>query len=269
MLFNSRRAVQRLIATSIKLQKNPVQSYQHIKNMETEALKAQLQEMYDNPNVIEDYPNVYKPTYTLELDRCGELLLYSANPLQTKTVYFKYPYVFFESFIPLSLGLFILNPFELAWTWNYLNLVPLCSFWIPRAWYFYSLQFRVRKMWLLRGGKYVKIERTTLAGDTNTDWAEVRYFKPLTDDFRNFEDKETCEFLDDEGQLKYELGTELDHFLHMGTNAQDVNLFFVKEGTVHHPEVFDAIMRGYHVDTTDFVINTSHNERTREGHYNH
>lgn len=269
MLFNSRRAVQRLLAGSLKLNKQTVQLYQHIKDMEIEAKKAKLQEMYDNPNLIENYPNTYKPSYTLELDRCGELLVYSAEPFKTKTIYFKYPYILYESFIPLGLNMFIMNPFELSWQWNYLFLVPLCCFWMPRAWYFYSLQARVRKMWLLRGGKYVKLERTTLAGDTYTDWAEIRYFKPLTEDFRNYDDKDNSEFLTEQGQLKYELATELDHFMHMGTNAQDFNLFFVKEGTVHHPEVFDAIARGYHIDTTDFVINTSHNERSREPHYNY
>ena len=269
MLFNSRKAIPKLLANSFRLYKRPAQFYLHIKDMENEAKRAQVQQMYDEPNLIEAYPQVYKPTYTLELDRCGELLVYSAEPLKVKTVYFKYPFIFLESFIPICLFMFIENPFELSWHWNYLNLVAMNVLWMPRAWYYYSLQFRIRKMWLLRGGKYVKIERTTLAGDTYTDWAEIRYMQPITEDFRNYENKDEAEFLTDEGQLKYELGVELEHFMHMGTNSQDINLFFVQEGTIHHPEVFDAIVRGYHIDTTDFVINTDHNERTREPHYNY
>lgn len=269
MQLNSRKLIQKLFLNSVRLHKHPIQSYQHIKDMEKEAKKAQIQKLYDEPNLIEDYPYVHKPSYTLELDRCGELLVYSAEPFKAKTIYFKYPYILFESFIPLCLWGFIENPFDLSWYWNYLNLAALNLLWMPRAWYFYSLQNRVRKMWLLRGGKYLKVERTTLAGDTYTNWIEIRYIKPITEDLRNYDDKENAEYLNETGQLKYELAIELEHFLHMGTNSQDANLFFVKEGTVHHPEVFDAICRGYHIDTNDFVINTAHNERTREPHYNY
>lgn len=34
-------------------------------------------------------------------------------------VIFKYPFVLYESLIPLSLGLYYLNPFGLDWTWNF------------------------------------------------------------------------------------------------------------------------------------------------------
>lgn len=42
----------------------------------------------------------------------------------------------------------------------------------------------------------------------------------------------------------------------------------MKEGIVHHPEIFEAVIKGYNVDTTDFVINTADNVRSREGNYN-
>ncbi len=41
------------------------------------------------------------------------------------------------------------------------------------------------------------------------------------------------------------------------------------EGTVHHPELFEAAVKGFNVDTSDFVINTGHNLRAREGNHNH
>ena len=248
--------------------KTPQRTFLHIKNVEREAKKAENQKTFDQEGLIEDYSKVYKPTYTLELDRCGELLVYSCSPLAHKTVYMKYPYILFESMIPLAGFMLIMNPFELVWYWNYVNLLLMNVLWMPRAWYFYSLQHRVRKMWLLRGGKYIKVERTTVAGDTLVDWAEIRFVNPLTEDLRNYDDHENAEFLDESGQLKYELGLELEHMMIMGTTVQDLSLFFMKEGTVHHPEVFEAIARGYHVDTDDFVINTAHNERTRESHYN-
>lgn len=42
----------------------------------------------------------------------------------------------------------------------------------------------------------------------------------------------------------------------------------MKEGVVHEPELLEAALKGYNIDTSDFVINTSNNLRSREGHYN-
>lgn len=40
-------------------------------------------------------------------------------------------------------------------------------------WYWRSLNYKVRKMSLLRGGKVIKIETNTLANDWNTSWVET------------------------------------------------------------------------------------------------
>ena len=41
-------------------------------------------------------------------------------------------------------------------------------------------------------------------------------------------------------------------------------MYLKEHGTVHHPELFEAAMKGYNIDTTDFVINTADNVRYRE-----
>jgi hypothetical protein len=51
-------------------------------------------------------------------------------------------------------------------------------------------------------------------------------------------------------------------------NMTNVNLFFTEKGTVHEPELFEAAMKGFHIDTTNFSINTSHDKLVWEGHYN-
>jgi hypothetical protein len=48
---------------------------------------------------------------------------------------------------------------------------------------------------------------------------------------------------------------------------QDVILRFKSHGTVHEPELFEAAIKGYNIDTTDFVINTADNIRFREGNH--
>jgi len=54
----------------------------------------------------------------------------------------------------------------------------------------------------------------------------------------------------------------------MGVTSQDIVYWFMKEGVIHHPELFEAVCKGYNVDTSDFVINTAHNMRAREGNHN-
>lgn len=250
------------------LQRNSKRTFSHIKDMEKENFKAQMQKQFDESSKIEVYAKIYKPTYTLEFNRVGELLLYSCNPLRHREVYLKYPYVFYESLSPLLLFMFIENPFHLSWATTYLFFFGAQMLWFPRAWYLNSMQYRIKKMWLLRGGKVIKFERETIAGDKLTNWVEVQHFRPLTEDFKEFEDEE-ADFLNEEGQLKYELGTELEHFRQWSVTEQDVNVFFLKEGIVHQPEVFEAVVKAYHVDTTDFVINTALDDRTREPNFSH
>lgn len=88
MLFRSAR---RLLKPSLLHSQR--QAINHIKNMNEENLRVQVEELARQPAVI---PNdrVYKPTYTIEFNREGEVLLYSADPLKNETFYFKYPYIF-------------------------------------------------------------------------------------------------------------------------------------------------------------------------------
>ena len=251
---------------SARLVANIRRNFKQFLSMKRENKRALVQEAFDNQNTISKVA-VYKPTYTLEFDRCGELLLYSCDTLRHKTIYFKYPYVLYEAMVPFFLWMFIVNPFAIYWSFNYVNLLLANFLCFPRAWYLRSMQYRIRRMYLLRGGRYVKFERNSIAGDQFTNWGEVREFQPLTQDFRDFADPQTTEFLNKEGQLNYELGVECENFRQYSITEQDVAIFFMKEGIVHHPEVFDAVVRGLHIDTSDFVINTANEERSREPSY--
>lgn len=54
-------------------------------------------------------------------------------------------------------------------------------------------------MWLLRGGKIVRIETTTLANDVNIFLTEAWQFHPLTQDLKQFDDRDNADFLAEEG----------------------------------------------------------------------
>ena len=46
-------------------------------------------------------------------------------------------------------------------------------------------------------------------------------------------------------------------------------MYFLKEGVVHHPELMEAALKGFNIDTSDFTINTAEVSRAREGNHGH
>lgn len=136
----------------------PKANLNHVQNMLEENLKYDAQKYNDDAAVLQKTSRIYKPTYSIEFNREGEVLVYSADPIKNSVVYFKYPYVLYEAAIPLSIWAWIYNPLELTKnTVNLLLIYPNLA-WIPRMWYWRSLQYKIQRMYLLRGGKVAKIE---------------------------------------------------------------------------------------------------------------
>lgn len=90
----------------------------------------------------------------------------------------------------------------------------------------------------------------------------------LSQDLKRFDD-EKAEFLTTEGKLKYEVGIQCDHIHITISNANNEVVYLMKEGTVHHPEILEQVVKGYNIDTTDFVINTEDNVRWLEPNKNY
>jgi hypothetical protein len=88
MLFKS---VPKALSRSLLRQARPTVG--HIKNMDEENVRV-LGEQLESQSDLVKTSRVYKPTYTIEFNREGEALIYSANPLKNETIYFKYPYIF-------------------------------------------------------------------------------------------------------------------------------------------------------------------------------
>ena len=83
-------------------------------------------------------------------------------------------------------------------------LIPLA--WMPHALYWKALERKIHKLYLLRGGKFVKICTQNAMGDRFQSWANINEFNVLTADYKEFEEPaEDADFLSREGQLKYEL----------------------------------------------------------------
>ena len=102
-------------------------------------------------------------------------------------------------------------------------------------------------------------------GDRFYSWANNNEMRLITEDYEDFADPvEEENFLRKDGQLKYEVQVQLDNYVDHAITVQDEVISFMKEGTVHQPEVFDMVLKGYNIDTSDFEINTEHNMRFNE-----
>lgn len=90
----------------------------------------------------------------------------------------------------------------------------------------------------------------------------------LSQDKKRFDD-DNAELLDQEGKLRYEVGIQCDHINISISNTNNEVVYLMKEGTVHEPEILDQVVKGYNIDTTDFVINTEDNVRWLEPNKNY
>lgn len=89
----------------------------------------------------------------------------------------------------------------------------------PRMWYLSDLKYMINKMFLLRGGRVLKIETMSISGERYTHWFETFTVRPLTADLKNFDDRDEADFLQEEGQLKHDLAIEVEDMKEFGQNA--------------------------------------------------
>ena len=241
-----------------------------MKNLHEIVWTAQAELTQRTAKYLERTDKVYKPSQTLEFNRDGELLIYSCDNVKNSTVYLKYPYVMYDAMIPLAYYLFFVNPF--SWSWQFLSVLfygANAVGWLPHVLYWKHLEKKIHKLYLLRGGKYVRIWTQNPMGDRFYSWAHICEFNLLTENYEDFaEPVEDEKFLNKTGQLKYELQVQLDNYVDHAVMVQDETIYFMKEGTVHQPEVFEWVMKGYNIDTSDFTINTDHSVRFNEPNHN-
>lgn len=268
---------QALAASSVHSMKSksltpvPQRGFRQVKNLHEIVYTAQAELSQRTAKYLERTDKVYKPSQTLEFNREGELLLYSCDNVKNSTIYLKYPYCMYDACIPLSWYIFFINPFGFSWQVCSVLFYGMNGFaWLPHVLYWKHLEKKIHKIFLLRGGKYVRLWTMNPLGDRFYSWAHICEFKLLTEDYEDFADPvEDQDFLTKNGQLKYELQVQLDNYVDHAIMVQDETIYFMKEGTVHNPEVFDMVMKGYNIDTSDFVINTEHNVRFNEPTHNH
>ena len=100
-----------------------------------------------------------------------------------------------ESFIPLSILNYVLNPLDMVWYWCSFSLYASLALIIPRTWYFSDFKWMPMKLFLLRGGRVLKVDSQNIGADRFTYWLENRLVRPLTEDKLRFDDRDNAEFL--------------------------------------------------------------------------
>lgn len=71
---------------------------------------AEMEEGQRSEKFLEYTHKVYKPSKTITFNREGEVLLYSCDNFRNNQVYLKYPYVLYDSMIPLAVYIFFADP---------------------------------------------------------------------------------------------------------------------------------------------------------------
>ena len=120
----------------------------------------------------------------------------------------------YDMALPLSIYMFYFNPFSFPWqvtlTAFYLSA---CFSWLPHALYMKDIDKKIHKLFLLRGGKYIRIWTQNPMGDRYYSWANNCEIHLLTESYKDFADPvEDENFLKTNGQLKYEVQVQLDNY---------------------------------------------------------
>lgn len=90
------------------------------------------------------------------------------------------------------------------------------------------------KIYLLRGGRVLKVEAQSLGNARYIYWAETQHLRPLTEDKLRFDDRDNADFLTQNGQLKYDLNVEAEELKVWGVNM-NVSLFLILERAAPFP----------------------------------
>jgi hypothetical protein len=252
---------QRMVMASV-----PTRGFRQIHDLHEVTYTANEELAARTAKYLEKTDKVYKPSHTLEFNREGELLLWSCDNIKHSTIYLKYPYCTQMGFIPLAWYMFFVNPFSFHWPFTLTCFYAANMFgWMPLVLYWKNLDRKIHRMYLLRGGKYVRIWTMNPMGDRHYSWANINEIHLLTEDGEDFAiPPEEEEFLTKAGQPKYEVMVQLDNYVDHALTHQDEIISFMKEGIVHQPEVFEMVLKGYNIDTSDYTINTDHSVRAFE-----
>ena len=134
--------------------------------------------------------------------------------------------------------------------------------WFPHYLYLKGLSRKINRIYLMRGGKYARVEVTEYNGEKIDVWITISELHLLNKDLNAY--NSDYKFLDTSGQLLHDIGVEVEFFNYFSGPLNNEMIYFMKSGTVYQPELFEKVIQGYNIDDTDFAINTEDNMRLFE-----
>lgn len=107
----------------------------------------------------------------------------------------------------------------MVWHWTSFGLYGSIFLATSRVWLWADIKYHPCRLYLLRGGRVIKVQSQTPGADRFVYWIENHFCRPLTEDRLRFDDRDEAEFLTEEGQLKYDLNVEVEEFKIWGVNT--------------------------------------------------
>lgn len=157
MLTRQLTTSRNLLASS-SLYNTQMRAFRQVNNLHEVTWTANLELAQRTSKYLERTNKVYKPSKTIEFNREGELLLYSCDNVKHSQIYFKYPYIMYDMLFPLAAYMFYFNPFGFTWQVTLTALYATgCFCWLPHVLYLKNIDKKIHKLYLLRGGKYIRI----------------------------------------------------------------------------------------------------------------
>lgn len=68
----------------------------------------------------------------------------------------------------------------MVWHWASFGLYGSVFLFTKRTWYWADMKYHPCKLFLLRGGRVLKVESQTVGGDRLIYWIETQFAKPKT-----------------------------------------------------------------------------------------
>lgn len=102
-LLSTQMFAARSMLASQAIYQQQVRGFRQVNNLHEISFTANVELAQRTEKYLERTNKVYKPSKTIEFNREGELLLFSCDNIKHSTVYFKYPYIMYDMYLPLSI----------------------------------------------------------------------------------------------------------------------------------------------------------------------
>lgn len=87
-----------------------IKGFKHVNHLVDVMNSAKTEEKQRQGKFVEYTTKIYKPSKTIQFDRNGELMLFSADNIKHSQIYLKYPYCLYNMLFPIGFYNFFVDP---------------------------------------------------------------------------------------------------------------------------------------------------------------